>query len=433
MRDSKDWSLDEWSIMFRSVYYYTQNAERDTFRVFAGLVSAAGQFWKRVYNSEDYEEAQRWLAKVLAWYFALATKVGMSDISVVVWSKFPGYCPFCRQCPCVCSSVGKQPINRGLVKAHATRHRADIPRTLSEWQAMFDRIYQHSKVASALSTSAQGRRNDDQRLQLLEAGNKLVEELGEVADAIVMLPFSGNTPDDLHDEMADVFAWICGAANSLPGAIGASGKLDLAAVTWTSYPDKCPYCDSHPCVCAVPPVQRLLKERGLDPRGVDFLTGVYRVDRFKADMRRFSQQPVETWAVVFFDVDDFSQFNAESHEQGDHILRELAERFSLALEGAGGLYRYGGDEFVALFVNVDEDDLRQCIESARLAVSSQGFAHFKSRSPVHEVTLSIGAAWARPSSATLEECLAAADAASKKVKQSGKDGFELVRLDESAQ
>jgi diguanylate cyclase (GGDEF)-like protein len=56
--------------------------------------------------------------------------------------------------------------------------------------------------------------------------------------------------------------------------------------------------------------------------------------------------------LVAIDLDNFKELNDElGHEQGDHALRDTAERIRATLRAGDVVARLGGDEFVALLTN----------------------------------------------------------------------------------
>ena len=59
-------------------------------------------------------------------------------------------------------------------------------------------------------------------------------------------------------------------------------------------------------------------------------------------------------AVLFLDLDRFKPINdRHGHENGDHVLKEVARRFSAPLRSADTLARLGGDEFVVVIPQID--------------------------------------------------------------------------------
>ncbi|SDG64973.1 GGDEF domain-containing protein [Roseospirillum parvum] len=60
-------------------------------------------------------------------------------------------------------------------------------------------------------------------------------------------------------------------------------------------------------------------------------------------------------AVLFIDLDGFKQINDQhGHAEGDHLLREVAQRLSRAVRESDHLARIGGDEFVVVVEGVAE-------------------------------------------------------------------------------
>lgn len=136
-------------------------------------------------------------------------------------------------------------------------------------------------------------------------------------------------------------------------------------------------------------------------------------------------------AVAIFDIDHFKSVNDRfGHPAGDAVLREVAVRFSSALEGSGAMVgRVGGEEFAAFF-NGSFSDARELVAHALESVRSAPIVLDNGRTI--EVTASAGlAAWHRLP-LTREQSLAAtyerADRALLEAKQSGRDRFVVYSL-----
>jgi diguanylate cyclase (GGDEF)-like protein/PAS domain S-box-containing protein len=92
------------------------------------------------------------------------------------------------------------------------------------------------------------------------------------------------------------------------------------------------------------------------------------------EMRRY----YSPFGVLFFDVDDFKQINdTHGHEVGDRALHMVAQTLSNNCRLFDIVGRWGGEEFVAIIVNVGTKQLavaaekfRALIESASLSVGS---------------------------------------------------------------
>ena len=98
-----------------------------------------------------------------------------------------------------------------------------------------------------------------------------------------------------------------------------------------------------------------LAQRFAQEAVVDDLTGLlnrrgwrYTAPRELARAAR-SGNPI---TLVTLDLDNFKELNDElGHEQGDHALRDAAERIRATLRAGDVVARLGGDEFVALLTN----------------------------------------------------------------------------------
>ncbi|KAF7599159.1 MAG: hypothetical protein CGU28_06170 [Candidatus Dactylopiibacterium carminicum] len=124
-------------------------------------------------------------------------------------------------------------------------------------------------------------------------------------------------------------------------------------------------------------------------------------------------------ALVYIDLDGFKQINDRfGHDSGDTLLVELAQRMRAALRDSDTLARVGGDEFVALLVDLrhpsDSEPVLQRLLTAAASPVADGCA-------VLEVSASLGVVFF-PLDATEPECLLQlADRAMYQAKQAGKN------------
>jgi diguanylate cyclase (GGDEF)-like protein/PAS domain S-box-containing protein len=82
-----------------------------------------------------------------------------------------------------------------------------------------------------------------------------------------------------------------------------------------------------------------------------------------------------TWpfGVLFIDVDRFKQINdTHGHEIGDRVLKMVADTLSGNARPFDLIGRWGGDEFVALIINVDREQLTAVAEKFRMLVEHSG-------------------------------------------------------------
>lgn len=95
-------------------------------------------------------------------------------------------------------------------------------------------------------------------------------------------------------------------------------------------------------------------------------------------------------AVLFFDIDDFRNFNNQySHTTGNIVLRAVVETISNVLRTVDVFARYGGDEFVIILPETDLEGARQTAKKVYDSVAAYSIA-----TPYGKlsVTVSIGVA-----------------------------------------
>jgi diguanylate cyclase (GGDEF)-like protein/PAS domain S-box-containing protein len=96
----------------------------------------------------------------------------------------------------------------------------------------------------------------------------------------------------------------------------------------------------------------------LEARAItDGLTGLHNhvhfYQRLAEEMER-CQRYDDRFAVAMMDVDNFKKFNdSRGHQEGDKMLRLVADSIRSGLRGTDLAFRYGGDEFAAILLHAD--------------------------------------------------------------------------------
>lgn len=97
-----------------------------------------------------------------------------------------------------------------------------------------------------------------------------------------------------------------------------------------------------------------------------------------------------TFGLLFMDVDHFKYFNDQyGHDIGDEVLRIISKTFSMNIRSSDLIGRWGGDEFVGVFLCQSIDQLRQIAEKIRALVESSSVSINDEQDK--GITISIGA------------------------------------------
>lgn len=382
---SKEMSLKSWTQMFRDIYYPTQNYGRSAYEIFTHLVKIFGAGSHHLFRTHNPKGAREYLAKVFAWYCALANRLEL-DVEDVLWQKYPRICPRCLNNVCQCAEP-PAPINPEKLSMIALENGHQRPNTLREWQVMFAHIY---KGPSGRFNVPPAR----ERLALVFA--RIAEEIGEVAEALgqdpIIDPEAGLV---VKNEMADLGAWVFALANNLQYVDPTAHSVSLADIAWDIYPAKCHRCAEAKCICIRGTYGLELAEKGaMAPSHWDERTGLA---NDKA-LRRYLDYANNSygdedylWSLIFIDLDDFGAVNkTHGHQTGDEVLRVAAERINATVGKGGITFRRGGEEFVVILRGHNEAALVLAEKIRRHIASTPILAESSSDAPSINITASLG-------------------------------------------
>lgn len=92
-------------------------------------------------------------------------------------------------------------------------------------------------------------------------------------------------------------------------------------------------------------------------------------------------------SLIILDIDDFKKINdSYGHNMGDKVLKEFAKIVSSTIRESDHLGRWGGEEFILVTTETDQDDALFLAEKIRIKVSESSFSNLE------KVTCSIGVA-----------------------------------------
>jgi diguanylate cyclase (GGDEF)-like protein len=169
----------------------------------------------------------------------------------------------------------------------------------------------------------------------------------------------------------------------------------------------------------------MLKYIGL----TDALTGVYNrryIDRRLAEEISRARRTGTTLSLMYVDIDHFKQVNdTVGHQGGDDVLRETAARIKAELRISDALARFGGEEFVVLLVDTDQDNAAIVADRIRASIADPAVSLADGQ--LVPVTVSIGVAGlddvdgGQAADVVAMQLLAQADSALYRAKQAGRN------------
>ncbi len=139
----------------------------------------------------------------------------------------------------------------------------------------------------------------------------------------------------------------------------------------------------------------------------------------------------KSFGIIVIDIDHFKAVNdTYGHAAGDAVLREVGKSLKTNCRNYDTVYRYGGEEFVAVVVDCDFESLtivanrfRESIEALRVETVGEVLA----------VTASMGSCWSENGECqSIEELFVKADAYLYEAKNSGRNRCVLRKLAASA-
>ena len=124
--------------------------------------------------------------------------------------------------------------------------------------------------------------------------------------------------------------------------------------------------------------------------------------------------------IVVIDVDDFKLCNdTYGHLTGDMALAAVAGVIWRCIRREDTLVRYGGDEFVVIFINVNEDTVLDFLNHVKTDFRGKQIAHHAS--PIEDIlSVSYGHAYQATPQKDVEALLKEADYQLYKVKKARK-------------
>jgi diguanylate cyclase (GGDEF)-like protein len=161
----------------------------------------------------------------------------------------------------------------------------------------------------------------------------------------------------------------------------------------------------------------------------DELTGLANNRHFREWMARESERLGRFGgeiSLVLLDIDDFKEVNDNrGHLQGDRVLAAIGRVLQLESRGIDEAARYGGEEFVLALPETSGPGAAEVAERVRHRIEELAIETGDGGEPLR-VTASLGVATMPGDGETVEELVAAADAALYRAKAGGKNRVEVA-------
>lgn len=94
---------------------------------------------------------------------------------------------------------------------------------------------------------------------------------------------------------------------------------------------------------------------------VDLLTGLYNRNRYNKTLQNLEQVPPKSLGIVYVDMNGLKEINdSYGHDYGDFMIQETANLIQQVFDK--GAYRIGGDEFIAIRQDMQEEEFRDKVD-----------------------------------------------------------------------
>lgn len=155
----------------------------------------------------------------------------------------------------------------------------------------------------------------------------------------------------------------------------------------------------------------------------DRLTGLYDQTYFKisaTDALNIAKFNGNKLALVMFDIDNFKEFNdTNGHLMGSRALIQIADIMRKSFRKTDILGKYGGDEFIILLKDIDEDYILFVLERFKQNIQNHNFK--PENSGVSRLTISMGVSFFPKDGDDVETLIDKADKALYIAKNVGKN------------
>ncbi len=171
-------------------------------------------------------------------------------------------------------------------------------------------------------------------------------------------------------------------------------------------------------------------QRSVSMAVTDGLTGLYNRHFLNNHLENMVSQSVKNGkklALMLMDMDHFKEVNdTYGHDAGDRVLKQLSELILSVSRSTDLSARFGGEEFVMLMPETDEQSALGAAERMRAIVESTPFVIGANGETIHR-TISIGIANSHPDGDSAEALIKRADEAMYSAKRNGRNQVKVAQ------
>lgn len=163
----------------------------------------------------------------------------------------------------------------------------------------------------------------------------------------------------------------------------------------------------------------------------DELTGLGNRREFERHLQEEWQRNTRferSFALVIIDIDFFKRVNdTHGHQVGDIVLKHVASLLAGQVRTVDRLARYGGEEFGLIMIETNRSDARDTVERLRVLLQETP-CMIPEKNLTIEVTISAGVAAMPEDAETVDQLIAAADAALYSAKRLGRNRVVTTKM-----
>jgi len=175
--------------------------------------------------------------------------------------------------------------------------------------------------------------------------------------------------------------------------------------------------------------QELLQHQAFYDKLTELPNRLLFINRFKQHLLHVNRSS-NHGAILYIDIDNFKYLNDSfGHAVGDDVLRHVGKVLKLSIRADDSAARFGGDEFLVLLTNLNENNDLAAIEAESVAnkIHSALLESWDFQGHELQTEASVGIALFPNGAVSVDDIISHADIAMYRAKNNGKNAVELYR------